>query len=229
MRPLVLVLFASVPLSGSVLETSATCNGVTNQGTYYATCGSNSGDATGANAIVSGYVGASAWTGIKGDGSSASAVSIQDYILMVSGYTGSGFAAPIFQVSGDQFDSFWASASESLGGCTEGSSGDGYQPPCPENSVSFIFGTPQQLTLSQSAYAQAADSGFGAEVTGTAVFMGFVFYNDQYQQVGVSYSFTPGDLGSTGAPEPSTFALLAIGCLALLLGLVKSRHRLRDH
>jgi hypothetical protein len=225
MRPLVLVLLASIPLSGSVLETSATCNGVTNQGSYYASCGSNSGDATGANATVTGYVGASAWTGIYGDSSSASAVSIQDYILIVSGSPGSGFAAPIFQVSGDQFDSYSASASESLGGCTMSSSGDGYQPPCPENSVSFIFGTPQQLTLSQSADAQAGDSGFGAEVNGTAVFMGFVFYNDQYQQLsGVSYSFTPGDLGSTGAPEPSTFALLAIGCLALSLGLVKSRH-----
>jgi hypothetical protein len=77
-------------------------------------------------------------------------------------------------------------------------------PLCPENSVSFVFGVPQQLTFSQSADAMAGPSG---AVYGERYFQGFLFFNDQYQLLsGANYSFTPGDLGPAGAPEPCTIA-----------------------
>jgi hypothetical protein len=215
MRPLVLVLFASIPLFADILETSASCNGSTNTGTYSASCGSNSPGATGASAVISGYVGADAWVGTFGDYSSASALSIEDYILTVYGYTGSGYAEPLLFAGGGQEGSFAvAGASASLGLCTVSVYGDGYPTLCPENSVSFVSGVPQQLTFSQSAFAMAGPSG---GVDGETYFQGFLFFSDQYQPLGdLSYSFTPGDLPPGGVPEPATLPLLALGCAALI-------------
>ncbi len=221
MRPLVLVLFASIPLSADILETSASCNGVTNNGTSSASCGSNSLGATGASAVIviNGYVSAGAWVGTFGDYSSASALSIEDYILTVGGYgyTGSGYAEPMLPAFGGQEGSFAvAGASASLGGCTVTLSGNGYSTPCPENSVSFVFGVPQQLTLTQSAFANAGPSG---AVYGETYFQGFLFFNDQFQPLGdVPYSFAPGDI-----PEPGTLPLFAIGCAALIVWARRAR------
>jgi hypothetical protein len=219
MRPLVLVLLASIPLSADVLETSAACNGSTNYGTDSASCGSNSLGATGASAVIviNGYVSAGAWVGTLWDYSSASALSIEDYILTVYGYTGSGYAEPIIPAFGGQEGSFAvAGASASLGGCTVSVYGDGYSTPCSENSVSFVSGVPQQLTFTQSASAMAGP--YGA-VEGETYFQGFLFFNDQFQPLGdVPYSFAPGDI-----PEPGTLPLFAIGCAALIVWARRAR------
>ena len=89
MRLLVPVLFACMPISASTIEMSvATCNGVSYQATDYAACGSSTTVGPFA-AAYEGFVSAGEWGG--GD---SSASFTADYVLTVTGGSGSGFMDP---------------------------------------------------------------------------------------------------------------------------------------
>ncbi|MGO4885582.1 MAG: PEP-CTERM sorting domain-containing protein [Bryobacteraceae bacterium] len=229
MRGFVLVLIASMPLCGStIVSTSVNCNG--------ATGGSSCSDAmgTGAWALAdptSLYVAVSAWTGYNvqtgaGEYASASASLTEDFVLTVTGGFGNGYAEPDLGAGGGGWGSYgvgWASAS--LGGCGVSSYGEG--PPsvgCPWNSVPFVFGVPEQLTLSESANVslEYTATGIPAVNAGALVYSGFLFFDANGQPLNdVSYSFVPGDL-PPATPEPGTLLLSAIAC-AVLAGFARRR------
>ena len=218
MRGFVLVLFAAVPLFGGTVSTSATCDGVTNEGSYgAASCGdSGIGGASAEASLAEMYVYAIASSGYDTpDSSSATASLTQDFILTVTGGQGDGYAETEgLYVSGQwRGPQAWASASASLGPCHFESESDvGLPQIC---QVPFVFGVPQTLTLSESVSASAGPYIGTPGATGSAGLENyfFVFFNDQGQMSGVTYTFVPGEV----TPEPRTLPLLtAMACAAFI-------------
>jgi hypothetical protein len=203
MRGFVLVLFASVPLFGGTVSTSATCDGNTSEGSDAAGCGvlwsTWTSGASAQASLTEMYVTASASTGWDiPDSSSATASLSQDFILTVTGGQGDGYAeTELGAYGGNPWSGGQGWGSESLGGCNFWS-GDDVNPPeyC---QLAFVFGVPQTLTLSESAgasvgpYSSAGTSG-GAGMPGY-----FTFFSDQGQPLsGVTYTLVPGE----ATPEP---------------------------
>lgn len=231
MRGFVLVFFASISLFGGTVDTSATCDGVTYQGSDSASCGNQYADASAqaqaSLTSMSVYASAQTWMptwGVSAGSSSATASLSQDFILTVTGGYGDGYAQPEFSLgSHSYFGVGWGTASISLGGCSEFSSGGGQGVPCPTTSVAFVFGVPQTLTLSESAWAGAGGYFYGVgTVGGLAGLDGFSFSG---WGSSVTYTFVPAPPPSP-TPEPGTLALTAMACAALIA--FAGRRRSRD-
>jgi hypothetical protein len=214
MRRLISVLFACMPTSASTIEMSvATCNGVSYQATDYAACGSSTMVGPFA-AAYEGFVSAGEWGG--GD---SSASFTADYVLTVTGGSGSGFMDPNLLTYGDNWgQEAGAGASASLegpsGGCEASAGPFGFGPnnngsSCYPTSVAFVFGVPQILTLSLSAGASGAENTF---VSGDAFYGGLgFFYSNGQPMSGVTYTFAP---VVQPTPEPGTLLLTALACAA---------------
>ena len=225
MRGFVLVLFAAVPLFGGTVYTSATCDGLTSEGSDAAGCGvlwsTWTSGASAQASLTEMYVTASASTGWDiPDSSSATASLSQDFILTVTGGQGDGYAeTELGAYGGNPWSGGQGWGSESLGGCNFWS-GDDVNPPeyC---QLAFVFGVPQTLTLSESAgasvgpYSSAGTSG-GAGMPGY-----FTFFSDQGQPLsGVTYTLVPGE----ATAEPRTLPLLtAMACAAFIAFRLRRR------
>ena len=160
---------------------------------------------------------AAVWTGSGGSYISASASCTWEFMLTVSGGTGAGFGDPALSVSGGSYGGeAVASASASMSGCSLYVSGEGVPPYCPWNSVPFVFGIPELLTLSLSASAYA--EGPNVSVSGSANDLGWNgFFNTSGQPLsGVTYTFV------LVTPEPGTLLLIAAACAGLI---AFDRHR----
>ena len=223
MRLLVLILVACASGFADLLDTSATCNGVTYSGTDSASCGAGTYASASAEANLAGlYV--TVWvTSYTGYTSAASASLTGDYVLTVMGGSGDGFAEPqLYAAGGNEGAEAVGWSQESLGNSSGGCEVDGPNEgfpysTCTPTSLPFVSGIPQTLDLSMYADATSGpgypDNGVGSGAGG----VGFVFYDVNGQPLsGVTYTFTP-------TPEPGMFPLLAaMACAALI-----ARKRLR--
>ena len=213
-----LILAACACSYADTLVTSATCDGVTYNGSASASC--NSSDA---NASAEAYSATlSVNTNVSTDdflGTSAAQAGLYGtYLLTVTGGTGDGFAEPQLSTElelGDNgiFQNYAsASLTNSSGGC-EVMDGDGnpYQNDCTPTSVPFVFGTTQALYLSVFADTQIQVSDIRLYDQASAGDAGFVFYGVNGQVLNdVTYTFVP-------APEPSTLRLFAaMACAAFI-------------
>ncbi len=217
MRIALWFLLASIPLSASSIIVSAWCmTAPTTQGPGSASCGDSFDTAT---ATVNGFdvaAGASAAPGWYA--SNAAASFSQDLVITFLGGTGVGFAQPWLTLSISEHFGSAGSATASLGGCQV------YQPGeyCSWNSVQFLFGVPEILTLSLNAGAGTFGELYeSAAANGEAFYDGFLGFYDVYGNPlsGVTY-----EIGSVGqsSPESGTLLLTAMAGAALL---ARSRRR----
>jgi hypothetical protein len=149
--------------------------------------------------------------GSSGGDNYAQATITEDYVLTITGGSGSAFAEPLLYVTGQATNDASAGALASLGQCHVNTI-DGNNPGCQWDSVAFVFDTPQVVTLFLDAGA-AADS-ISPLVTSESTITGFEFFDVNDQPLsGISYTFAPVDQST---PEPGTSLLTAMACAALI-------------
>jgi hypothetical protein len=221
MRVLVSLLLASIPVCAGTLDITATCDGVVYPGAY--SCSDGSLQTPGPYANVDGsylQIEAGIWLPPGGTIDSASASFTGEYVLDITGGSGSGHAEPLWWFSADNYLGTAAMAGISATMVT--SMGSCYvvsiypeQNPQTCDSLPFTFGVPQMVTISLFAGASAS---VPAEVNAFGWFDGFYFFDSSGNPTSATYSLAPIEL----TPEPATW-LLAATAFAALVTLARPR------
>jgi len=216
MRLVVLFLVASIPLFASTIDVSAWCSSApTNQGLGWASCGDSFDSAS---ATVSGLsAAANAWAAPDWYRSNATASLTEDLVFTFFGGTGPGFAQPWLTLSASMHFGSNAAATATFGACLVGPGGV-----CDWNSMPFVFGVPETVTLTlnvgAATYGEWYDS---ATASASAEFDGFFGFSDVngYPLSGVTYTMSP----AGEAPEPATLLLTAMAGAVLLACALRKR------
>jgi hypothetical protein len=216
MSKTLLSLFVAVcSLNAATIMTQATCPGIgVLSGTTSVQCPPPYAASAGivANAVYQDSVSISANSHgaapHHGDGSFASATFIDDYVLTVTGGTGSGIFAPCLFAGavyiGTQTMGSASFGSVSFSGYRVANCGFQGAPQPPTMFLPFTFDIPQTFAI--SLYS-STDEG-----SGRASLDSFQFFDTHINPLNnVHFSLVSGDL-----PEPSSWSMLAVGAIFLL-------------
>ena len=216
MRALISLLLASIPICAGTLDITATCDGVVYPGAYSCSDGSLQTPGPYANVMGSSLqVDAGIWLAPGGTISSASASFTGEYVLDITGGSGSGYAEPLWMFFADNYLGTLAMAGisatmvTSMGDCSVESIFPSDNNPQTCSSLPFTFGVPQTVAVSLSAGAIAS---FPALVNAIGSFDGFYFFDSFGRPTSATYSLAPVEL----TPEPATWLLTATAFAALV-------------
>ena len=225
---IVIVFLAACALGfAASVSTSVQCGAVVIEGRYSASCETVDALASAEVSVAGLSTSASAFSGVPPSSASAGAsFYADDYILTVTGGSGSGFAEPQLTASGE-YESFWAEATaqvsihNSSGGCIAGTgpTGRGFLTDCNPYSIPFVFGTRQIFIINILANANSISPLFCcADPTSYASLDGFEFFDTRGQPLsGISWTFAP-------VPEPATLPLATVVCGAFVsIGLYRNK------
>jgi hypothetical protein len=217
----------------ATIATQVNCNGLVRTGTTSASCSTDLASASatiGASPFYQDSVGFS----IEALGGtenfppplttfSASATFQDDYVLTVTGGSGSGSIWPCMFASWDNYRgsgnagiNFGGSAVSAPGSSTSGGTFGRCEGPPNTPLIPFTFGVPQTITVSMSGFATV---GITPSQVGDSVYLRGLQFFDTAGNPLADVHFT---LVSTAVPEPSTLALL-FGGLCLIVSARRYR------